>query len=99
MAKRDLVRSTLLYWLNAFCVDIEISSIILVFWHRFGVGVVCEESWPDSECVHEDSNEDEEWFYDDVSGATLPPELIQKGREDELKHIDELKVWELKPIR
>ena len=67
----------------------------------FGVGVVCEEVWPDqpdSDPTGDDSNDwSEEIFVDDVSGAVIPPELIHKGREEELKHIDDLKVWELKP--
>jgi len=37
-------------------------------------------------------------FYDDVSGASLPSDLVKKGREDELKIIEELKVWEIRPI-
>ena len=38
-------------------------------------------------------------FFDDSSGAVLPPELIRQGREKELKNIDDLKVWELRPIQ
>ena len=54
----------------------------------FGVGVLCEEVWPstpDSDLTYTDTDDSEELFFDDVSGAALPPDLIRKGREEELK--------------
>ena len=58
--------------------------------------MVCEESWPDPEFTHSDADDSDELFFDDASGAVLPPELIRKGREDEFNNTDDLKVWELK---
>ena len=50
--------------------------------------------------MHEDDEPDiEDLFYDDISGARLPVDLVKKGREEELKIIDDLKVWEVRPIQ
>ena len=67
--------------------------------NSFGTGVVCEEAMAPAESQYEDIEPDvEDLFYDDVSGASLPSDLVKKGREDELEIIEELKVWEIRPI-
>ena len=35
---------------------------------------------------------------DDISGKDFKPELVRAAREEELKVMDEMGVWELRPI-
>ena len=37
-------------------------------------------------------------FWDDISGKELKPELVRAAREEELKVVDEMGVWEVRPI-
>ena len=36
--------------------------------------------------------------WDDISGKELKPDLVRAAREEELKVVDEIGVWELRPI-
>lgn len=57
----------------------------------FTVGVTCEE-----DAVTWDMEEYEE-FRDNISGQLLDAKLVRAGREDELKYMDEMKVYEEVP--
>ena len=37
-------------------------------------------------------------YWDDISGKELVGDLVKAAREEELKVVDEMKVWELRPI-
>ncbi len=37
-------------------------------------------------------------YWDDVSGKELKPDLVRVAREEELKVVGEMGVWELRPI-
>ena len=37
-------------------------------------------------------------YWDDISGKELKPDLVRAAREEELKVVDEMGVWELRPI-
>ena len=37
-------------------------------------------------------------YWDDISGKELKPELFRAAREEKLKVVDEMGVWELRPI-
>ena len=37
-------------------------------------------------------------YWDDISGAELWPELVHAAREEEFKVVDEMGVWEVRPI-
>ena len=37
-------------------------------------------------------------YWDDISGKELKPELVRAAREEELKVVDEMGVWELRPV-
>ena len=58
--------------------------------NALGGGVVCEEVNPDTESIEDNENHDDELFYDDASGASLPSDLVKKGREEKLTVIDDL---------
>ena len=36
--------------------------------------------------------------WDDIPGKELKPDLVRAAREEELKVVDEMGVWELRPI-
>ena len=60
-------------------------------------GVVCEEPSLD---LHDDTWEEEaDEFFDNISGAKLDGNSVRLGRAEELKIIDEMKVWEVVPIK
>ena len=40
----------------------------------------------------------EQRFWDDISGKELNPELVHAAREEELKLVDEMGVWEVRPV-
>ena len=54
--------------------------------------------------MDEDANEvthvPETWkrYWDDIPGKELVAELVQAARQEELKVVDEMGVWELRPI-
>ena len=50
--------------------------------------------------VSEVTNVAELWkkYWDDISGKELRPDLIRAAREEELKVVDKMGVWELLPI-
>ena len=56
------------------------------------------------ECVDDWANEithnPEPWhrYLDDISGKDLDAELVREARYEELKVVDEMQVWELRPI-
>ena len=37
-------------------------------------------------------------YWDDISGKELLPELVQAARQEELKVVDEMGVWEVRPL-
>ena len=37
-------------------------------------------------------------YWDDISGKELKPELVHAAREEELKVVDEMGVWEVRPV-
>ena len=39
-----------------------------------------------------------EEFYDDVSGEALPPDLTREARKEEIKFMQDWKVWEVRTI-
>ena len=43
---------------------------------------------------------EEPWkrYWEDISGKELKPDLVRAAREEELKVVDEMGVWELRPI-
>ena len=43
------------------------------------------------------ASEDDRWFYDDISGKTLPTTLVQSASAEEIKFIDKIKLWEAVP--
>ena len=53
--------------------------------------------WDD---VDEVTHVAEPWkkYWDDISGKELKPDLVRAAREEELKVVDEMGVWELRPI-
>ena len=58
---------------------------------------VCEEQqfeW----VAEEDLPPDEDAaYYDDLSGKRLPEELVQEARYEEIKFIDQIKLWNVVP--
>ena len=54
--------------------------------------------WHDE--VGEVSHVPESWkkYWDDISEKELRPDLVRAAREEELKVVDEMSVWELRPI-
>ena len=54
---------------------------------------LCEE-------VGEVTHVAEPWkrYWDDISGKELIPELVQAARQEELKVVDEMGVWEVRPL-
>ena len=59
--------------------------------------LITEGGWDD---VDEVTHIAEPWrkYWDDISGKELKPELVRAAREEELKVVDEMGVWELRPI-
>ena len=37
-------------------------------------------------------------YWHDISGKELKPELVHEAREEELRVVDEMGVWEVRPI-
>ena len=56
------------------------------------------------ECFQNEAGEvthvPETWkrYWDDISGKELKPKLVRAAREEELKVVDEMGVWECRPI-
>ena len=53
-----------------------------------------------SDEVGEKSHIEEPWkkYWDDISGKELNPSLVRAAREEELKVVDEMGVWEVRTI-
>ena len=58
-------------------------------WYLGDVGTVCceEPDWEEDERTEEEA-------YDDVSGAQLDPEMVRRAREEEMKEVKALKIYE-----
>ena len=50
--------------------------------------------------VREVTHAPEAWkkYWDDISGKELKPELVHAAREEELNVVDEMGVWEVRPV-
>ena len=59
--------------------------------------LIREDGWDD---VDEVTHIAEPWkkYWDDISGKELKPDLVRAACEEELKVVDEMGVWELRPI-
>ena len=59
--------------------------------------LIFEGGWDE---VSEVTHIAEPWmrYWDDISGKELKPELVRAAREEELKVVDEMGVWELRPV-
>ena len=59
--------------------------------------LILERGWDEvSEVAH--VSEPWEKYWDDISGKELKPDLVRAAREEELKVVDEMGVWELRPV-
>ena len=56
---------------------------------------MCVDDW-----TNEVAHKPETWqrYWDDISGKELVGELVREARAEELKIVDEMKVWQLKPV-
>ena len=52
-----------------------------------------------SDAFDDQKPEDYEEFYDDVSGETLPPSLTREARMEEIRFMQDWKVWEVRTIK
>ena len=59
--------------------------------------LILEGGWDE---VSEVAHVSEPWkkYWDNILGKELKPDLVRGAREEELKVVDEMGVWELRPI-
>ena len=67
---------------------------------RRGGGRFSTKTIYDGDCVNEVTHAPEhlQKYWDDISGKELSGKLVCEAREEELRVVDEMKVWELMQI-
>ena len=58
-----------------------------------------EDEWIDDAFGWNDKYNDDERYYDDISGVELPAELVRKARQEELDWVRGIKLYDKVPRR